>query len=115
MRVKDFDELNADLKKSYDFMRKRYNEMCETLKGWNKDVEIQKREREIAYLREHSLRELDDEELKKAKDFRAKHFHTCGNGSHFSYDLVYTGIGVNIVITCPICKTSFDITNYNNW
>lgn len=29
--------------------------------------------------------------------------------------LTPTGIGVHVLVKCPKCKKSSDITNYNNW
>lgn len=85
------------------------------LEEYNKDEEIKKRDEKIAYLREHSLFEMTDDELAADKAFRAKHYKKCKNGNSYLYELTGNGIGICIGITCPVCKETKDITDVKGW
>lgn len=57
---------------------------------------------------------LDEEEIKKYKDFSEKH-HNLHKGCSISIAFTPTGIGVGKTIQCSICGKTENITNYDNW
>ena len=85
------------------------------LKEYNKDEEIEKKNKTIENLYSHSLIQLSDKELLEVKEFRKIHYEKCKNGNDFIYELIGTGLGTCIKIKCPKCKKEKDITDTENW
>jgi hypothetical protein len=93
---------------STEYFRRKYEE-------FRKDEEIQRLEAEIARLHRLSLHRLSEKERKDEQDFRHTHYERCGNGNDYVYELIGTGIGTVIYITCPVCGERKDITDIGDW
>ena len=99
----EFDEQLDALRASYRKLKNQYNQLCNRLKNWNKDHEIQQAHRQAKYTREHALMILSDKELKAVEDFRNEHYTKCAlpyhsktKGNTYIYTLTGTGIGTII-------------------
>lgn len=75
-------------------------------------MEIQKYKDEVMKVRENSLLQLSSNESENIRDFRIKHFESCGNTGDYEYRLIGTGIGTDITIKCPICHGGWEC---NRW
>ena len=65
---------------------------------------------------------LSDKELERLENFRERHYKKCAEplhsknvGNTYIYDLIGTGIGTIIKVTCPLCGESEDITDTSSW
>lgn len=101
----------------YDYQASRADRLQETLENYNKDEEIKERDEQIRSLREHALVILSDKELAAAKAFIQHHWKDtgCRNSDSYSYRITGCDIGHEIIITCPRCGESKNITDYNDW
>lgn len=115
MLNKKFDDILQELKNEYGSVCQEVCRLREKLKSWNKDEEIEAARAEASSIRDHSLLVLTDAELDSLKKFRSKHYHSCGNGSTYQYELVGTGIGTAIRVRCPKCGEEEDITDYDSF
>ena len=113
--IKSVDKICADLKNSFQYLQEQNEQYAEQLLSFNKDAEIEKYKSEIEQLRKNALLIMSDKEAEAAKEFREKHYQCCHNSSTYLYTLSGTGIGTTIKITCPICNTTIDITDVENW
>lgn len=86
-----------------------------TVREFNKDSEIQAKDEELKSVWDRALCVMSDEENRAKREFIEQHYKSCGNGSHFIYDLCGTGIGTAIRIKCPTCGKEQDITDYGCW
>lgn len=115
MTNKKFDDILQDLKDEYGAVCQDLRMIREKLISWNKDEEIKAAREEASSIRKHSLLILTDAELYSLKKFRSKHYHSCGNGSTYQYELVGTGIGTAIRVRCPKCGEEEDVTDYDSF
>lgn len=101
----------------YDYQTSRADKLQEALENYNKDEEIKERDERIRSLYKHSLVMLSDKELAAAKAFIERHWKNpgCLNPNSYSYRITGSGIGHEIIITCPRCGESKNITDYNDW
>lgn len=101
----------------YDYQTSRANRLQKTLDEYNKDKEINKLNERIHSLYKHSLVILSDKELADAEAFINRHWKDTGclNPNSYSYRITGSGIGHEIIITCPRCGESKNITDYNEW
>ena len=101
----------------YDYQTSRADRLQEALENYDKDEEIKERDERIRSLYEHSLVMLSDKELTAAKAFIERHWKDTGclNPNSYSYRITGTGIGHEIIITCPRCGESKNITDYTDW
>lgn len=101
----------------YDYQTSRADRLQETLENYNKDEEIEKCNEQIRSLHEHALVILSDKELADAVAFIERHWKDTGclNPNSYSYRITGSGLGHEIIITCPRCGESKNITDYNNW
>jgi hypothetical protein len=84
---------------------------------YNKDDEIVKLKKEIEDIRKKSFLTLDDVELKAYKEFSSKHYESCYKRRRGTTHVEFygTGLGDVIIVKCPICNETEDITNVDNW
>lgn len=101
----------------YDYQTSRADRLQEALENYDKDEEIKERDERIRSLYKHSLVMLSDKELAAAEAFIERHWEDTGclNPNSYSYRITSSGIGHEIIITCPRCGESKDITDYNDW
>lgn len=109
-------------KKALEYIQEEFDYVCEenerlakSLMEWNRDDEIQKLRNLAEWYRTHSLKILSDDELCVVNEFRKKHYHSCGNGSTYQYELTGTGVGTAVKIRCPKCGEEMDATDYTSW
>lgn len=84
-------------------------------KEFRKDEEMQQLEDELKRTKSLSLHLMSEKERKDEQDFRHTHYERCGNGNDYVYELIGTGIGTVIYITCPVCGEQKDITDIGDW
>lgn len=101
----------------YDYQVSRADRLQETLEKYDKDKEIEERDEHIRSLRDHALVILSDNELADAIAFIERHWKDTGclNPNSYSYRITGSGLGHEIIITCPRCGESKNITDYSNW
>lgn len=101
----------------YDYQTSRADRLQEALENYDKDEEIKERDERIRSLHEHALVILSDKELMAAKAFIERHWKNSGclNPNSYSYRITGSGIGHEIIITCPRCGESKNITDYSDW
>ncbi len=101
----------------YDYQTSRADRREKELAEYNKDEEIKKRAEQIDFLHKHSLVILTDSELAAAEKFIYHHWKDtgCMNPNSYSYRITGSGIGHEIIMTCPRCGQSEDITDYDAW
>lgn len=101
----------------YDYQTSRADRLQEALENYDKDEEIKERDERIRSLYEHSLVMLSDKELAAVKAFIERHWKDTGclNPNSYSYRITGCGIGHEIIITCPRCGESKNITDYTDW
>lgn len=100
----------------YDYQTSRADRLQKTLDEYSKDKEINELNERIHSLYKHSLVILSDKELADAKAFIHRHWKDTGclNPNSYSYRITGSGIGHEIIITCPRCGESENITDYND-
>lgn len=101
----------------YDYQTSRADRLQEALENYDKDEEIKERDKRIRSLYKHSLVMLSDKELAAAKAFIQHHWKDtgCRNPNTYSYRITGCGIGHEIIIICPRCGESENITDLNDW
>ena len=101
----------------YDYQTSRADRREKELAEYNKDEEIKERDERIRSLYKHSLVILTDKELAAAEKFIHHHWKDtgCMNPNSYSYRITGSGIGHEIIMTCPRCGQSEDITDYDAW
>lgn len=101
----------------YDYQVSRADRREKELAEYNKDEEIKERDERIRSLYKHSLVILTDKELAAAEAFVHHHWKDTGclNPNSYSYRITGSGIGHEIIMTCPRCGQSEDITDYDAW
>lgn len=112
---KQFDKLLSNIRKAYKDVCMSRDHYKKLVADWNKDAEIQKIKAQAEDYRDHSLCQLSDVEIQRAKEFRAKHYESCNNGRSYQYELTGTGVGTAITIKCPVCGVEENITDYDCW
>jgi len=122
VEIKDIDTICKNLRDTYEGLEGQVEYYRKKLEEYNKDSEIQKYKAEIQELRSRSLLLMSDKETKAARDFRSRHYEQCALplnsksvGNTYIYELIGTGLGTCIKITCPICGQSEDITDIDSW
>ena len=111
----NFEKLVQCLREEFDCICEENDRLNQTLREWNKDKELQELYELAEWYRSHSLQTLSDDELCAIKEFRDRHYNSCGNGSTYQYELTGTGIGTAIKIRCPKCGEEIDVTDYASW
>lgn len=101
----------------YDYQTSRADSLQKTLDEYSKDKEINELNERIHSLYKHSLVVLSDKELTDAEASINRHWKDTGclNPNSYSYRITGSGIGHEIIITCPRCGESKNITDYNEW
>lgn len=99
----------------YDYQTSRADTLDEYSK--DKDKEINELNERIHSLYKHSLVILSDKELADAEAFIHRHWKDTGclNPNSYSYRITGSSIGHEIIITCPRCGESKNITDYTDW
>lgn len=117
MITRSFKECLEEMKEINESQQNIIEYLREKLRTYDKDEEISKRDKTIESLYRRSICVMSDTEAKADKAFRTKHWKEtgCKNGNHYVYDLVGTGLGTGITITCPVCGESEDITDSSSW
>lgn len=117
MIARSFKECLEEMKEIGESQQNTIEYLREKLRTYDKDEEISKRDKTIESLYRRSICVMSDTETKADKAFRTKHWKEtgCKNGNHYIYDLVGTGLGTGIIITCPVCGESEDITDSSGW
>lgn len=111
----DIQKLLGDVQAEYNrqvSLVEHFRKKCEEFR---KDKEIQRLEDELKRTRCLSLHLMSEKERKDEQDFRHTHYERCGNGNDYVYELIGTGIGTVIYITCPVCGERKDITDIGDW
>ena len=119
---KDFDQLLTDIKLEYKYLENVNKNLQYQINTFNADSTIQELKNRIESIRNHSLLIMSDNELQQEKEFREEHWNKCGKplnnkakGNTYIYELINTGIGTSIKITCPICGECKNITDVDSW
>lgn len=119
---KDVEQSLENIRQTLEHQKQTIEDLRKRLREYNKDAEIVKRDQRIRDLYDHSLQQMSDLEVQRAREFREKHLaRCCGNGKYkglgstWIYTLTGTGIGMCIEIKCPICGESEDITDTDSW
>ena len=117
MITRSFDECLKEMREINESQQSTIEYLREKLRTYDKEKEIVERDEEISRLRNHSICVMSDKEMDADVKFRTKHWKDtgCKNGNHYIYDLVGTGLGTDITITCPICGESENITDITSW
>lgn len=103
------EELNRILEEQ----ERTIKELREQVQNFNFDEEIAKRDRMIDSVYQNSLYIMTQKERKRYDSFTHKHYLKCYNVNHFSYDIFDKDSACHIVIRCPDCGESEDITEVN--
>lgn len=104
------------IKLLYEYEKKAAKEARERVTEYNQAEEIKKRDEEINNLRSHSLWLMSDKEVKANRDFIQRHYDKHPKRFlTYNYSMTGTGIGTSVVISCPICNESEDITDTDSW
>ena len=82
-----FKEAIEDIVDYVNFCNKETETAKQKLAEYNKDIELEKKDKRIKYLHEHSLLQLSDKELKDEKEFRQKHYEKCKNKGTYIYEI----------------------------
>ena len=109
-----YESLNI-LKREYEILTEELKDADETIKKFNKDEELLKKELEIEKIKQNSLYIMTDKEVEKYNNFRNKHYKKCGNSNNYCFDLCGTGVGTVVHIMCPVCKETEDLTDFGAW
>lgn len=115
MLTTDFTQCLQNLADLYEQQESTINELRKKLASYDKDKEIVERDKKIRSLYHNSLCIMADSEASARKEFISKHYKNCKNDSHYIYDLVETGFGADITITCPKCGETEHITDNSQW
>lgn len=113
----DIDTLTHKITKQYHSLEEKNSELVKILNNYNIDSEIKALKDENTSIRMRSLVTLTEKELKDLGAFRMLHYakHPDVDNNIWDFRLVYTGIATQIVVTCPYCNESKDITDYSSW
>lgn len=111
----NFKKLLQCLQEEFDYVCEEKRRLYQTLTEWNKDDELKRLSKVAEWYRSHSLETLSDNELCAIKEFRKKHYNSCGNGSTYQYELTGTGVGTAVKIRCPKCGEEKEVTDYESW
>ena len=58
---------------------------------------------------------MTEREADAERKFRDKHYKKCNNGHHYCYELIGSGLGVCLIVKCPFCGKTKDITDPEKW
>lgn len=111
MITRSFEECLEEMREINESQQKA----IESLRTYNKEEEIAKRDKIIHNLYRHSLHMMSDKELAAMEAFHTKHYDRCNNGNHYIYDMFSTGVGIIMKIICPVCGESENITDIDSW
>lgn len=103
------------IKQSVDYLIRDNKALRLQIKEFNKDTEIQAKDKELKSVWDHALCVMSDKESKTRRKFVEQHYKSCGNAGTYIYELSGTGIGTVIKIKCPVCGAEEDITDYDSW
>lgn len=103
------------IKQSVEYLVRDNNALRSQIKKFNKDAEIQAKDKELKSVRDHALCVMSDKESKARRIFVEQHYKSCGNAGTYIYELSGTGIGTVIKIKCPVCGVEEDITDIDSW
>lgn len=103
------EELNRILEEQ----ERTIKELREQVQNFNFDEEIAKRDRMIDSVYQNSLYIMTQKERKRHDSFTHRHYLKCYNVNHFSYDIFDKDGACHIVVRCPDCGESEDITEVN--
>ena len=117
MITRSFKECLEKMKEINESQCNTIEYLREKLRTYDKEKEIVERDETINRLYKHSICVMSEKEAKADDVFRNKHWKEtgCRNGNHYIYDLVGSGLGVDITITCPVCGESKNITDISSW
>ena len=115
MIITDFKQCLQNLADLYEQNESTIDYLREKLASYNKDKEIAERNQKINSLYHNSLCIMTDFEVSAKKEFISKHYKSCKNSNHYIYDLTETGIGTGIIITCPKCGETKELTDSGKW
>lgn len=113
-----FEKHLEQLKLLYEHECDANRSLRKTLNEYNKDTEVQEKQKQIDDLWRRSLLVMSPKEADAERAFRYKHYerhHAYSHCSTYTYEITGTGIGNIIKITCPICGESEDITDTDSW
>lgn len=102
-----------ELNKLIEKQERTINELREQLHQFDLNAEIAERNKKLYDLCENSLYIMTKKERKRHDSFNHKHYLKCYNINHFSYDIFNKDGVYHIVVTCPECGESEDITDVN--
>lgn len=103
------------IKQSVDHLIRDNKVLRLQIKEFNKDAEIQAKDKELKSVWDRALCVMSDKESKARREFVEQHYKSCGNAGTYIYELSGTGIGTVIKIKCPVCGAEEDITDYDSW
>lgn len=112
---KDYDDAIQVIHDHVKSLNDTIDRLNTKLREYSKDEEVAKLSNKVEAYRKHSLLMLSPLELEAIQKFKSTHYESCKNGSKFEYTLIGTGIGTGIVIKCPACGESKDVTDSASW
>lgn len=102
-----------ELNKILEDQERTIEKLREQVRRFNRDEEIAKRDKRLYEMCESSLYIMTKKERKRHDAFIYRHYLKCYNINHFSYDICNKDGVYHIVVTCPECGESEDITDIN--
>lgn len=112
---KNIQQSVESIKQSVNYLVRDNKALRSQIKEFNKDAEIQAKDKELKSVRDHALCVMSDKESKARRAFVERHYKSCGNAGTYIYELSGTGIGTVIKIKCPVCGVEEDITDIDSW
>ena len=103
-----------ELNRILEDQERTIEKLREQVRQFKYDEEIVKRDKIINSLYQDSLYIMTKKERKRHDSFTHRHYLKCYNVNHFSYDISNKDGICHIVVTCPECGESEDITE-TNW
>lgn len=115
-------ELIEAIQSTFSYYRERLESAAKTKEELREEVrqeysnEIEQLKKKLSFSYYQFASEKERNEYNKFCEEHKKCRNTVINGGRIPYIIpTHTGIGLNSMVVCPVCKKQKDITDYNNW
>ena len=113
--LNSFDRKLQDIKNEYARSLTRNSELCDLIDSLESGEKFKELERELDYYKTRSIYILYGKEKERYDDFINEHCGCDCKSKQINIELTGTGLGDCITLRCPVCGSSEDITDTDEW
>lgn len=116
--MKSFENIIVALTDYFNRQKDYISKLEKQIRDYDKEKRVSELHDEINLIRQRTPIIFSEIENERFKKFRHKHYKKgctqCAK-DEIQMNLTYTGIGIGIKLTCPVCGGTDNITDIDNW